>query len=334
MFIRAKTIKGKKYAYLVSNKWTRKGPRQKVSRYLGPVLYFPQVKKLTFDDIAGYDDSAHGIISQRIALELINHGFEYKRGLYVQDDVTVSLVSGIVKKKDHKVVIGMNGDFLCTYTLKRLLKFRSDKDQEGVATDLAKAFVQAGIPVEPDLFIDVFQKIYRPGQSFVSRKKKKLICVSGTPGTGKTTLSKILARKTGFRYVDVNIIIKKSGLSSGYDKKRQCEIIDTERLSKELEKIYKNSRVSMIIDSHMSHFINKDIVDLVIVTRCSLNVLKQRLKKRGYDKNKIKENLEAETFEVCTTDAVEAGHDVVEFWSDTKYTEESMISLLRKILSS
>ena len=42
----------------------------------------------------------------------------------------------------------------------------------------------------------------------------KVIIISGTPGTGKTTLAKKLAKKLDFEYIDINKIIKKYGLSS------------------------------------------------------------------------------------------------------------------------
>jgi broad-specificity NMP kinase len=41
-----------------------------------------------------------------------------------------------------------------------------------------------------------------------------------------------------------------------------------------------------------------------------LKKLKQRLKKRGYHKAKIEENLECEIFDVCLEEAKEAGHKV------------------------
>ena len=50
VFIRLKNINGKQYAYLVENKWYKrkfksksKGPRQKVSKYLGRVYNFEKV---------------------------------------------------------------------------------------------------------------------------------------------------------------------------------------------------------------------------------------------------------------------------------------------------
>ena len=49
----------------------------------------------------------------------------------------------------------------------------------------------------------------------------KVLIVTGTPATGKTTLSKKLAKKLNFHYLDVNKVIKKYNISEGYDKKRK-----------------------------------------------------------------------------------------------------------------
>ena len=54
--------------------------------------------------------------------------------------------------------------------------------------------------------------------------------VSGTPGTGKTTLAKSLAKKLKYSYIDVNEIIKENKLEEGFDKKRKSKIIDTKKL--------------------------------------------------------------------------------------------------------
>ena len=62
----------------------------------------------------------------------------------------------------------------------------------------------------------------------------KIIAASGTPGTGKTTLSKRLAKKLGYFYLDVNKLIIKNKLYEGYDKKRKTKVVDVSRLNKEL----------------------------------------------------------------------------------------------------
>ncbi len=137
-----------------------------------------------------------------------------------------------------------------------------------------------------------------------------MICVSGSVGTGKTTYAKRLAKKLKARYIDVNEIIKKYKLSEGYDKKRKCKIIDIKKLNNILEKIIKESKESLVIDSHMSHFLNPKLVDYVVITKTSLKKLKNRLKKRGYNKIKIDENLEVEIMDICLNEAKELGHKI------------------------
>lgn len=141
-----------------------------------------------------------------------------------------------------------------------------------------------------------------------------IIAVSGSVGTGKTTLSKRLAKELGYDYVDVSDIIKKHKLNEGYDRAKKCWIVDVKKLNRVLgEKIKeaKKNKVGLVIDSHMSHYLPKKYVDLVIITKCSLKTLANRLKKKKYSKSKIKANLEVEIFDVCFNEAKEAGHKVL-----------------------
>ena len=142
----------------------------------------------------------------------------------------------------------------------------------------------------------------------------KTIIVGGTPCTGKTTLAKRLAKKLNFHYLDVNEIIEKYNISEGYDKKRDTKIIDTKKLNLALIKEirnFKQSKEGIIIDSHLSHHLPKKYVDLCIVTKCNLKEMENRLKKKKYSKSKIRENLDAEIFDVCLNEAKENRHKVI-----------------------
>ena len=144
-------------------------------------------------------------------------------------------------------------------------------------------------------------------------KKTTITIVTGTPASGKTTVAKRIAEKQRAVYVDVNDIITHNKLKEGYDKKRKSAIIDTQKLNKVLIKIIKQARkknLSLVIDSHLSHYLPKKWVNLCIVTKTSLKKLKHRMKKRGYHKAKIEENLECEIFDVCFEEAKEIGHKV------------------------
>lgn len=143
--------------------------------------------------------------------------------------------------------------------------------------------------------------------------KAKITIVTGTPGTGKTTVAKKYAEKNKAVYVDVNEVIKKEKIAVGYDKKRQANIIDIKKLNKVLIKIIQEARkkkISLIIDSHLSHYLPAKSVDLCIVTKTSLKKLKARLQKRKYNKAKIRENMDCEIFDVCLMEAKEMGHKV------------------------
>lgn len=147
------------------------------------------------------------------------------------------------------------------------------------------------------------------------RKKQKttITIVTGTPGTGKTTVAKRLAKKHHGHYIDVNAVIRKQHLKEGYDRKRKTAVVDTDKLNKILIGIIKEAKKkkqTLVIDSHLSHYLPAKWVDLCIVTKTSLKKLKKRLQRRGYSKAKIQENLECEIFDVCLTEAQEAGHKV------------------------
>lgn len=61
------------------------------------------------------------------------------------------------------------------------------------------------------------------------------ILITGTPGTGKTTVSKEVAERSSLNYVSVNDVAKEGELYDGYDADNQCHILDEDRVVDELE---------------------------------------------------------------------------------------------------
>jgi len=153
----------------------------------------------------------------------------------------------------------------------------------------------------------------------------KVAIVTGSIASGKTTLAKALSKKLNYKYIDVHNLIKKNKLYDSYDRKDKCYIVDVKKLNKFLIKeINQYKRIikkellkkkkqmkGIIIDSHLSHYLARKHVDLCIVTKCELKELQKRLKKKGYSKNKIRDNLDCEIFDVCLNEAREKGHKVL-----------------------
>jgi len=139
----------------------------------------------------------------------------------------------------------------------------------------------------------------------------KVVCVTGVAGSGKTRFARRLARSKDYMYLDVNKIIgKNKEVISGYDKKLKTKIIDIDKLKEVLTRIIEKSKKKLVIDSHLSHYLDKKYVDKVFIIKCEVNELRKRLKKRGYNKKKIEENVEAEIMDVCFNEAKELEHDV------------------------
>ncbi len=155
-----------------------------------------------------------------------------------------------------------------------------------------------------------------------------VIAVSGCVGSGKTTLAKKLSSLLSFSYVNLSTL---RSLHKEYDKKKKCWVVDI----KELRKVVKgliNKEKDLIIDGHLSHYLNKRDVDLCILVRCDLKELQKRLKKRGYSVKKIKENLECEAFDLCTVEALEQGHIPLVIRGDHSFSLETLDWIKKKCI--
>ncbi len=152
------------------------------------------------------------------------------------------------------------------------------------------------------------------------------ISISGTPATGKTEVGKLLAKKLGFGFIQLNELAKKKNLYCGFDRKRKCRIVDIGKVEKEVEKVGGN----LVIESHYSQNIKSD---LIVVLRCETKELRKRMERKKWTKEKIEENIEAEIMEVCLSEAVSSGERVV-VADTTSRRAESVAEEIAKQLKS
>jgi len=128
-----------------------------------------------------------------------------------------------------------------------------------------------------------------------------IISITGTPGTGKTSISKLL-KERGFEVINFNKVAIENNFLIGKDKKRDTFIVDIKKFNKYIKENYSQKKI-IFIEGHLSHLLKS--VDKVIVLRCHPDELKKNLSNRGWNKNKIKENLEAEILDVILCEALD-----------------------------
>lgn len=164
----------------------------------------------------------------------------------------------------------------------------------------------------------------------------KLIAITGTPGTGKSTIARKLSRMLDYAYLDGSKLVKTAKLAEKYDKRRKTAIVDpslfTHAVLKVRDSEAKKGSKGLIVDSHLSHFLPSKAVSACIVLSCSLPELERRLAKRGYSRAKIRENMDAEIFDTILVEAAELGHKIIKF-DATKATEKRIKTLAESIKS-
>lgn len=129
-----------------------------------------------------------------------------------------------------------------------------------------------------------------------------ILGITGTPACGKSTFAKRLSKLLSIEYIDITDFVKKHNISEKFDEEMKSLVVDTELLNEALVEHLDKSK-DYIIDGHFSH--DLDIIKGCIVCNCELKELNGRLKSREYSEQKVRENLDAEIFDICYTECLE-----------------------------
>jgi len=145
-------------------------------------------------------------------------------------------------------------------------------------------------------------------------KERRIIIVTGTPGVGKSAVSRALSKELKAEYIDLTEFVKKHGLIERYDEDRETSIVDEEKVCIRLQEFIEGLNAqNIVIDGHYGVFtVSPEKVYRVFVLRRHPAELREVLLARGYSDRKIAENLASEILDVCLIDAIKrCGRDKV-----------------------
>lgn len=118
------------------------------------------------------------------------------------------------------------------------------------------------------------------------------VVVTGTPGTGKTSATERLAERDVHH---LNDVIEREGLYTERDAERDSLVVDMDALRE-----YVGDREG-IVESHLAHHLP---ADRIVVLRCAPDELERRLRERGENEAKARENRESEALDLILSEAV------------------------------
>lgn len=154
------------------------------------------------------------------------------------------------------------------------------------------------------------------------------IFITGTPCTGKTTISS----KLNGRLIKINDLAISHGFVLGIDEDKGYKVIDIERLSDYVGEIISKSEELLIFEGHLSHLCSG--ASKVIVLRVRPEILEKRLEARNYSESKIRENLEAEALGVCSAEAYDSYLDNVFELDISDLTIDEAASLIEDVIEN
>jgi adenylate kinase len=163
---------------------------------------------------------------------------------------------------------------------------------------------------------------------------KRVILITGTPCTGKTTTAKQVAARLNADYINLTDYAKTYALTLGEDKERKTTIIDEKKMRRKLAKTISGSdKAILVIDGHYASAVTpRNLVTKVFVLRRNPKELKKFMEKCSYEGAKLWENLSAEILDVCLVEAIQSHEGKVCELDVTGKAVEEVVNEILEIL--
>ncbi|MDD5472542.1 MAG: adenylate kinase family protein [Candidatus Methanoperedens sp.] len=160
-----------------------------------------------------------------------------------------------------------------------------------------------------------------------------IIALTGTPGTGKTTVCGIIREHSQYRkqyhIIDLNRLVLDEKLYTEKDEKRNTYEADMDKLEERVKQVISQlpKGLDVILEGHLSHLLP---ADAVIVLRAHPVALRKRLgKRKDYSFAKVKENTDAEALDVILVESAERSKNVFEI----NTTDMNSLAVAKSIVS-
>ena len=136
-----------------------------------------------------------------------------------------------------------------------------------------------------------------------------IIAISGSVGSGKTTIADCLGKKLNISVVHLNDLAHEHKIQEV----PEIETFDfnLNSLLDDACKLIQNKREenkALILEGHFAHFIDFKLVDFLFVVNRDLKELREVYEQRKYNEKKIEENLEVESLNACFYEGIEGGY--------------------------
>jgi adenylate kinase len=125
------------------------------------------------------------------------------------------------------------------------------------------------------------------------------MAITGNPGVGKHTVSREIVNHLKLRLLDINTIAMRSGLFEKNEATNDVDVVELEKVIKE-----EVSDSSLIVGHLATYVVSPEKIDKMIVLRKNPYDLFEIYEKRGYSKEKSKENAGSEALGIIAYDAI------------------------------